>query len=188
MVGALRTPARVAAPEPASAETLSISVDPSSLPPVTVDDEVEILAGELMASGGVGLATILAESLEVEAEAMRRGDPSLLLGVDQGARLVEMERAIDQAAAEGHRVVDRYRFDSIHVRVVHNEGPQTAPGLAFDTTGTIERSTYTMGDTPLQAATIPFSTTFVLRQGSGRFWMIVDAPPGDPEPLPGGTP
>jgi Na+-transporting NADH:ubiquinone oxidoreductase subunit NqrB len=188
LIAVAGTPARVAADEPASVETLSISVDPSSLPPVTVDAEVEILADDLMASGGVGLATILAESLEVEAEAMRRGDPSLLLGVDQGARLAEMERAIDQAAAEGLRVVDRYRFDSIHVRVVHNEGPQTAPGLAFDTTGTIERSTYTMGATPLQAATIPFSTTFVLRQGSGRFWMIVDAPPGDPEPLPGGTP
>jgi Na+-transporting NADH:ubiquinone oxidoreductase subunit NqrB len=167
------TPARVGAGEITTAESLSISVDPSTLPPVTVDAEVEKLASQLVA--GNALARVLTESLEVEAEAMRRGDPALLLEVNQGARLAEMEQTIDRAAADGLRVVDRYSFDSIHVRVMHPEGLQTAPGLAFDTTGIVERTTYAFGDAPIETARSPVSTTFLLRQGAGRFWLIMEA-------------
>ena len=65
-------------------------IDPASLPSVTIDPEVAGISARLATpEGAQDLAASLAFNLEVEKEAVIRGDATLLAAVDHGARLEE---------------------------------------------------------------------------------------------------
>ncbi len=172
-------PARVlAAPQssPAPVE-VDLEIDPASLPAVTVGDEVAGLNNDV-AGSAIQLALALAENLAIEGEAMRRADPSLLRGADDGERLIEQERRIEAGATAGALVVSLYTFDLLHLHVVHTDGPQGGASLALGASGSIEEITYDLLGIELRRATAPFASTFVLRQGSSGRWLIAaELPP-----------
>jgi hypothetical protein len=87
------TSGSVATSRPAEPQ-LDVHVEPSTLPQVTVDPEV-VHRGELTRADAQAIALMLAENLEVEAQALRRGEKSLLSSVDDGQRLTTLQRRVD---------------------------------------------------------------------------------------------
>lgn len=161
------TPARTA-PVVAAAGTIDIEVDPATLPDVTVADDVSDIVPDV--GDGSSLALVLAENLAVEAQAMTTGDVTMLLSVDIGDRLSEIETLIDTAASDGIRLATHHHLDSLHLRLMPNDGSQAGAALAFDATGTTETITYDATGIETARTTQPLAATFVLRQGPDR-WM-----------------
>jgi hypothetical protein len=169
------SPTRAAA---GAMSTVDVSVDASSLPPVTVSDEVAALDSDVAADPAV-LATALAEALAVEGEAMLRQDTSLLRAADTGERLLAMERAVEQAATEGTLVVAGYELDELRLGVAYTEGPQGGASLVLDGSGTIEHVSYDLTGGEQARTTGPFRSSFVLSQGPGGRWLIAAVLPPD---------
>ena len=118
------TPAR-GVTVPANLEALNRDppiVDPSTLPPITVSQEVidfdHSLAGEEMAT----VALQLAQNLEIENLALIRRDPSILPAVDHGDRLAEMEARVARH--------DRHRHD-LFVALRLRRARRVAPGALW---------------------------------------------------------
>ena len=131
-----------------------------------------------IASGGAGdLALALAEDLLIEGEAMRRADSSLLRAANDGQRLLMMERRVEVAATRGEFVVANYRFDSLHLVVVFPDGSQEGASLAFEATGVVEHVTLDSAGLEVLRKETPVETVFVMRQGAGQRWLIVDEIP-----------
>jgi hypothetical protein len=151
---------------------LDIRIDPSSLPEVTVGREAAGLNGDARNAGM--LAVALAENLAIEREAMLRADTSLLRAADDGERLVQMERKVQAAATAGRFEVADHRFDALHLEVVFTDGPQGGATLGLDAAGTVRRVTYDAARAELARAEAPFRSRFVLRQGAGGRWVILD--------------
>jgi len=169
------TPARqsaeaIPAPQPIAVD---VAVDPATLPQITIDAEVAALKSEIEAEAATDLAIMLAENIEIEAEAMRQGEGRLLTAADFGARLAEMQRRVERSVATGEWVVADYRFDTLHLGVVETVGGQGAD-LGFHATGVVEEVTYNAEGVELRMASTPFASTFVLRQTGGDRWLILD--------------
>jgi hypothetical protein len=156
-------------PEP----ELDVHVDPVTLPPVTVDPEVTD-RGDLSPADAQDVALTLAENLEVEAQALRRGERSLLPAVDDGDRLSALQTRVDEVIETGRAVVPHYTFDSIHVVLVQSEG-QAGLSLGLRARGTVERVTYGVNGQERSRETSSFWLTFVLSRPTGDRWLIVDA-------------
>ena len=73
----------------------------STFPPITIDQDVTDWNHEIAGPGAQAIALTLAENLELENQALLRGDASILTAVDHGDRLKEMQ------AAAGRREGDR---------------------------------------------------------------------------------
>jgi hypothetical protein len=154
-----------------------VDVDPSLLPRVTVDPEVVELSAELAGEGAQDVALVLAENLEVEAQALLQADPELLAAVDTGPRLEELRARIDAGRETGRTVVDHYRFDELHlVRAVPSLG-QSGLALGFEAGGTVESLTYDADGDQVESSTTPFAVTFVLGQPTGERWLIMETQP-----------
>jgi hypothetical protein len=152
-------------------------VDPSTLPRVTVDPEVTD-RGDLSPSDAQDVALMLAENLEVEGQALRRGEPSLLPTVDDGDRLSALQERVEEVIRTGRAVVPLYTFASIHVVLVQSQG-QTGLSLGLRARGTVERVTYGVNGQEGSRETTPFRLTFVLSRPTGERWLIVDTQPID---------
>ncbi len=85
-----------------------------------------------------------------------------------------MERRIEQDAVAKRRLVQRYTFDSLHLRPVYGDSTQLGASLGFDATGMVETVTYDENGIEQSRDVDPFSTTFVLNQATGDRWLIVD--------------
>jgi hypothetical protein len=155
----------VAAPPP------EIEIDPAQLPEATISAEAAALQGEVDPNA---VALGLAQALAVEAEAIRRADTSLLRSADDGERLIEMERLVEQTATSGVHSVPTHTFDSMHVDVAPSEETQDAASLGLVATGVVETVTYDAAGVEQRRASEPFSKTFVLRPEVGDRWLIVD--------------
>jgi hypothetical protein len=153
-----------------------ISVDPASLPAVTVSIEAEALDSQVDPQA---VALELAEGLAIEAEAIRRGDTSLLRSADDGERLVEMERVVEVAATSGEHIVPAYVFDGLHMDVVFLEGSQGGASLGLVATGTVEHVTYDAAGVEQARESEPFTRTYALIPGTAGTWMIVADAEGD---------
>jgi hypothetical protein len=162
--------ATVAAPPP------EISVDPASLPTVTVSPEADALDSQIDPQA---VALELAEGLAIEAEAIRRGDTSILRSADDGERLVEMERMVEVAATTGEHIVAQHVFDDIHMDVVFLEGSQGGASLGLVASGTIEHVTYDATGAEQARESEPFTRTFAMIPGTVGIWMIVAEADGD---------
>ena len=164
-----------ASSDPAAQPSLDVHVDPSTLPPVTVDPEVTD-RGDLSQADAQAIAVTLAENLEVEAQAVRRGEQSLLPSVDDGQRLTTLQGRVDDVIETGDAVVPSYTFDALHVVLIHAEG-QSGLSLGFEARGTVEEVTYGVDGSEWSRTTSPFTRTFVLSRPTGARWLVVDTQP-----------
>ena len=165
-----------ASTEVGTAPVISVDVDPSTLPHVTVDPQVARHSASLAGPGAQAIALTLAENLEVEARAVRGGEQSLLAAVDDGRRLSEMRRRVHDVLATGRAVVEHYRFGSLHLVLVAPEG-QSGLSLGFEARGRVEEITYGVDGVERARARSPFALTFVLSQPTGDRWLTVDVLP-----------
>ncbi len=164
------------AAQPIGVAAVDVKIDLAALPAVTVDSEVAALNGAAADDPGV-LAAGLARALAIEAEAMRRADTSLLRAADDGPRLVEMERAVEQAATADRLPVPTYRFTRLHLVVEYVDGPQGGANLAFQAEGTVQTVTYDETGDELDTTEAPFSSVFVLRTSVTGDWIIWQTDP-----------
>jgi hypothetical protein len=171
----LVTASTSAASRPVAQPQLDVHVDPSTLPQVTVDPEVTD-RGDLSQADAQAIALTLAENLEVEAQALRRGERSLLPSVDNGPHLTSMQQRVDDVIETGRAVVPHYAFDELHVVLVHSAG-QSGLSLGFEARGTVEEVTYGVDGSARSRTTSPFARTFVLSRPTGTRWLLVDTQP-----------
>ena len=158
----------------APAPEVAVAVDATALPEVTVDGGVGDLNTGIGVAEGRALALALAENLALEGEARLRSDPSLLRAADHGARLITMERRIEEDAVARRRVVEQFTFDSLHLRAVFGDDTQLGPSLAFDASGTVERIISDEAGSETSREQSGFASTFVLNRATGDRWLIVD--------------
>jgi hypothetical protein len=152
-------------------------VDPSTLPPVTVDPHVAELSGDLAGSGAQEIGATLAENLETETQALLEADKALLSAVDFGERLSEMQQRFDDAIAAGTTDVDTYAFDSLHIGSVIRAPGQGALSLGVEARGTLEEITYDADGNQISRTSSPFAITFVLAMPTGDRWLIAETRP-----------
>jgi hypothetical protein len=163
-------------PEPAP-PAVAVEVDPSALPPVTIDDDVAGLSADLATPDGAqALAEALAFNLQVEADAILHDDADLLQAVDHGQRLVDMQAAIGNAAGSD-RAVPRYEFDTLHLSIVYPGGFQSGANAGLAATGTVTHTTYSPAGVELSMSEQPFETLFALRKFPSGRWLITTAEP-----------
>lgn len=148
-------------------------VDPSTFPPITVDEDVTSWNHELAGEGSRAILLTLGENLELENQALLRRDESILLAVDHGDRLVEMRGRLAAATASGRTTVEQYRFDAVHVTLIVPFGVQSGLSLGFEATGTVTRETVDAGGDVVDRSSAPFESTFVMRRALGDRWMNV---------------
>jgi hypothetical protein len=153
------------------------TVDPATLPPITVSQDVTDF-DHAIAADAPQILVILAQNLEIENQALLQGDGGLLTAVDHGDRLKEMQARLRGATSSGRIVVERYRFDSVHVTLIVPFGVQTGASLGFQSQGTVTEETYVGGVLDSRQAS-PFSQTFAVRRATGGRWLNVAVlPPG----------
>jgi Na+-translocating ferredoxin:NAD+ oxidoreductase RnfD subunit len=164
----------------ASADTLDRvphQVDPATFPSITVEQDVLDWNHEITGAGAREIVLTLAENLELENEALLRGDPTILTAVDHGDRLDEMQARLSQGAAGGATVVDRYQIDDINVSLLVPFGKQDGLSLGLQSRGTVTKETYDEAGHVSGRETAPFATTFVVRRATGGRWLNVAALP-----------
>jgi Na+-translocating ferredoxin:NAD+ oxidoreductase RnfD subunit len=152
-------------------------VDPATFPAISVD----VPAWDDADAGSIarGILTALAEDLELETQALLRGDASILAASDHGDRLADMQDRLRDAEASGRTVVGHYRFDSVHVVVIAPFGVQSGGSIGFESSGTVTTETYDRDGALLDRQTAPFDLTFAVRRPTGDRWLIVGVfPPG----------
>ena len=160
---------------PEARPLLDVHVDLSTLPPVTIDDEVSD-RGDLSQADAQAVALTLAENLEVEAQALRRGERSLLPSVDDGLRLKTLQRRVDDVIETGKAVVPHYAFETMRVVLVQPEG-QSGLSLGFQSEGSVEQVTYGVDGNMQGRRSSRFSRTFVLSRPTGDRWLLVEVGP-----------
>jgi hypothetical protein len=172
-------PARAAVPS-SSLEVLDrlpAAVDPSTLPPIRVEQDVVDFDDQLAGPGMADVVVTLAQNLQVERLALLRRDPSLLTAVDHGDRLTEMRARLDAAVAGGTTTVETYAFDSFDASLLVPFGQQTGLSLGLAAEGTVVRETYGPSGTIRATTTEPFRLTFAMRRATGDRWLNVGVLP-----------
>ena len=79
----------------------------------------------------------LARNLELENQALLRRDEAILVAVDHGDRLVEMQSRLRGCGATGKTVITHYEFDTIDVSLLVPFGAQTGLSLGLAGRGTM---------------------------------------------------
>jgi hypothetical protein len=147
-------------------------IDPATLPPISVDQDVIDWNHEITGPGVQEIVLTLAENLELERRAVLRADPAILDAVDHGDRLDEMKSRVENADATGTAVVERYQIDAVNVSLLVPFGQQTSLSLGLDSRGTVTEETYDEGRLTKRTSS-PFAKTFVVRQVTGGRWLNV---------------
>jgi Na+-transporting NADH:ubiquinone oxidoreductase subunit NqrB len=167
---------------PDTAEILArvpVDVDPSTLPAITVSQDVADWDHTIAGAGMQEVVLTLAQNLELENQALLRRDPSILPAVDHGDRLVEMQHRVQDAAASGTTVIDHYQFDSIDVQLLVPFGMQTGLSLGLNGHGTMIEETYDASGNLQDRRSSPFDLTFAMRRATGDRWLNVAVRPID---------
>jgi hypothetical protein len=160
----------------AAAEILTripVQVDPASLPPVTVGQDV-LDFDPLAESHMQEVVVTLAANLELENQALLRRDPTILNAVDHGDRLIEMQgRLADELSGSASTVIVHYQFDSIAVSLLTPFGRQDGFSLGIAGRGTMITETYDAAGGLVSRETAPFAETFAVRRATGDRWLNV---------------
>src|SRR5262245_16008281 len=151
-------------------------IDPSTLPSITVAQDVVDWNHEITGAGAQEIVLALAENLELEHQALRRGDAALLTAVDHGDRLDELRRQVD-AAAGGTRVAERYAINDVRITLVVPFGRQTGLSLGLESRGTVTTETYRNDGDLVSRTSSPFAKSFVLGRPTGGRWLNVAVVP-----------
>ena len=133
-------------------------IDPATLPPISVDQDVVDWNHEITGEGAQEIVLALAENLELERQALRDGDAGLLEAVDHGDRLEEMRRRVDGSAAGGARVVERYQIEGVDITLVVPFGRQAGLSLGLESRGTVTTETYDADGELRSRSSTPFAT------------------------------
>ncbi len=157
-------------------------MDPATFPPISVDAAVTDWDPTLTGTVMQDIVLTSAQNLDVENEALRRADPSLLTQVDHGDRLVEMQDRIRASVAAGTTQVDHYQPDAIDVSLLRPFGRQDGLSLGLKAHGAVTSETYDAAGRLLTRATSPFSLMFVVRRATGARWLNVAVLPPDADP------
>jgi hypothetical protein len=168
------TPARTpAAPDLTEAlKGLQGQVNPETLPPITVNQSVKDWDHEIAASAPQ-LLVVLDQNLRIEGQALLNSDATLLIAVDHGDRLKDMQARIRGDTASGTCVIDFYKFDSVNVTLIVPFGVQTGLSLGFDAKGTVTHETHDLGGKLISSQAVPFAQTFAIRRATGARWLNV---------------
>ena len=158
---------------------LPTTVDPATLPSVTVADEVRDFDHELADAEMSGVLVTLARNLELENLALLERDEAILEAVDHGDRLDEMRERLRAAEASGATVVTHYDFDDIEVSLLVPFGAQTGLSLGLTGRGTMIEETRDANGTVIDQESSPFHLTFAMRRALGDRWMNVAVLPAD---------
>jgi hypothetical protein len=148
-------------------------VDPSTMPAIEVDQEVLDWNHELTGPAVEQIVLTLVENLEIENQALIRGEPALLEAVDHGDRLEEMRARIGATTATGTTVVDHHQIDTIDVVLLIPFGRQDGLSLGMESRGTVTRVTHDVDGDVVATTTEPFATTFAMRRATGDRWLNV---------------
>ena len=152
-------------------------IDPATLPSISVDQDVVDWNHEITGKGAQEIVLALAENLELERQALRRGDAGLLEAVDHGDRLDEMRRRVEGAAAGGTRVVEQYQIDGVEITLVVPFGRQAGLSLGLESQGTVTTETYDADGELRSRSSKPFATSFVMGRPTGGRWLNVAVVP-----------
>jgi Na+-translocating ferredoxin:NAD+ oxidoreductase RnfD subunit len=175
------TPARgVVVPD--SAEILNrlpTAIDPSTLPAITVGQDVLDFDHQLAGPGMQAVVVTLAQNLELENQALLRRDGTILPTVDHGDRLLEMEGRL-QAATTGSAVITHYQFDAIDVSLLVPFGKQDGLSLGLAARGTMIQESYDAAANLVSRQSSPFTQTFAMRRATGARWLNVAVLPATP--------
>jgi hypothetical protein len=153
-------------------------IDPASLPPITVGEDVIDFDHTLAGPEINNVAQALAQNLEIENLALLRRDPNLLTQVDHGDRLTEMQAKLANAQTSGVYAVLHYDFDNLDVRLLVPFGAQTGLSLGFHGTGNVTVDTYdSTGNKLGSSSPEPFDQIFAVRRATGDRWLLVGVQP-----------
>jgi hypothetical protein len=158
------------------------NVDPDTFPPITVDQDVLDFDPALAGPRAQQILLTLAQNLELENQALLRADQSILVAVDHGDRLKEMQGRLDHAVTSGKTVVTHYQFDAVHVILIVPFGVQTGMSLGFESRGTATVETYDSTGALQGRRTSRFALTFAVRQATGARWLNVAVLPAEGGP------
>jgi Na+-translocating ferredoxin:NAD+ oxidoreductase RnfD subunit len=148
-------------------------VDASTFPAITVQQDVLDWNHEITGSGAQEIVLVLAENLQLENQALRRGDESILEAVDHGDRLDQMRERLRQSVASGVTVVQQYQIDEVHVTLLIPFGRQDGLSLGLESRGTVTAQTYDASGNVQSRVSSAFATTFVVRRATGARWLTV---------------
>jgi Na+-translocating ferredoxin:NAD+ oxidoreductase RnfD subunit len=148
-------------------------VDASTFPAITVGQDVTDWDHAIAGPAAQDIVLTLAENLELENQALLRRDPTILPAVDHGDRLDEMQARLAEATTAGATTVERYRFDSIAMRLITPFGKQSGLSLGLDATGTLVEETYDANGRLVSSTEAPFARTFAVRRATGDRWLNV---------------
>ena len=154
-------------------------VDPSTFPAISVEQDVADWDNQIATTGMQEVVMTLAENLELENQALLRKDPTILVAVDHGDRLLEMQDRLDTAIATGTTVITRYRIDTLDVSLLEPFGKQSGLSLGFAARGTMTQETYDAAGALQAQQTSPLAQTFVMRRATGARWLNVAVQPPD---------
>src|SRR6185369_3255911 len=102
---------------------------------------------------------------------LRQRDDSILVAVDHGDRLDEMQERLQQATASGTTTVERYAFASVTMSLLAPFGRQSGLSIGMDSRGTVTEETYDAGGNKVASSSAPFAKTFVIRRATGGRWL-----------------
>jgi hypothetical protein len=148
-------------------------LDPGTFPPIAVDQGVLDFDPTIVGPSAQEILLTLAQNLELENQALLRRDGGILVAVDHGDRLKEMEARLSDAEASGEAVVTHYEFASVRVVLIVPFGVQTGASLGFESRGTQVQETYDAGGALLDRQTSHFAATFAVRRATGGRWLNV---------------
>ena len=158
---------------------LPTNVDPATLPAITVGTDVVDYDHELAGAGMNEVVVTLARNLELENRALLQRDGEILVAVDHGDRLVEMQERLRTAPTSGTTVLTHYEFDAIDVSLLVPFGAQTGLSLGLAGRGTMTTERRDADGGLIERESSPFDLTFARRRATGDRWMHVAVLPGD---------
>ena len=154
-------------------------VDPATFPRISVEQDVLDWNHEIAGPKAQEIVLTLAENLELENQALLRGDATILDAVDHGDRLDEMQARLQDAVATGTTVIERYQIDDVNVSLLVPFGRQDGLSLGLQSRGTVTEETYDAAGRLQARASTPFAKTFAVRRATGGRWLNVAVlPPG----------
>jgi hypothetical protein len=173
------TPARgVVAPDVAEVlNRVPHHIDAATFPTISVGQDVLDFDHTMAGPAAQRLVQTLAENLELETQALLRADGSILVAVDHGDRLVEMQDRLRTAATSGTTVIDRYTIDTVTMSLLVPFGRQDGLSIGLHSLGSVTKETYDTSGALLSRQTSPFSLTFAMRRATGGRWLNVAALP-----------
>jgi hypothetical protein len=152
---------------------LPSDIDPATLPSISVAQDVVDWNHEITGDGAEEIVLALAENLQLERQALQRGDVATLEAVDHGERLEEMRGRIEDAAALGPTILEQHQIDDVHITLVVPFGEQAGLSLGLEARGTVTTETYDADGELRSRSEAPFATSFVMGRPTGGRWLNV---------------